>query len=246
MKRLTSEEFIQKAKAKHGEKYDYSLVIYKTAKIKIEIICSKHGIFQQRPDNHLWNDGCEKCGFENKRLSLDEFIKKSQKIHKLKYDYSKVDYVNNKTKVIIICPKHGEFKQHPDQHINTGTGCPKCTHENSVGGYSAEFFKINSHMNNNICLLYLVKIERDDFSCYKIGITTKTINKRFAPVRKNYLISPVIDLKTTLINAFTLEQKIIWEFFDYRILPPMKFKGWTECFVFSAEEIKTLKNKYFT
>lgn len=56
------------------------------------------------------------------------FIEKARKVHGDKYDYSKVDYINNRTPVIIICPKHGEFKQIPKTHLK-GHGCKKCTLE---------------------------------------------------------------------------------------------------------------------
>lgn len=60
-----------------------------------------------------------------KKLTTEEFIKKAREVHGDKYDYSKVEYVNNKTKVIIICPIHGEFPQSPVNHIR-GNECPKC------------------------------------------------------------------------------------------------------------------------
>jgi len=60
-KKLNTEEFIEKAKAIHGNKYDYSLVEYKNAKINIKIICSEHGIFEQIVSNHLSGKGCSKC-----------------------------------------------------------------------------------------------------------------------------------------------------------------------------------------
>ena len=60
-----------------------------------------------------------------KMQKTDEFIKKARKVHGDKYDYSKVEYVNNHTKVCIICPKHGEFWQVPNSHLN-GNGCPAC------------------------------------------------------------------------------------------------------------------------
>ncbi len=60
-----------------------------------------------------------------KGLTKENFIEKAQKIHGNKYDYSKVDYIDNKTKVCIICPKHGEFWQRPDNHLH-GAGCYKC------------------------------------------------------------------------------------------------------------------------
>ena len=61
----------------------------------------------------------------SKRKSNDEFIREAQLIHHNRYDYSKLEYVNNKTKVCIICPDHGEFWQIPSDHLN-GKGCPQC------------------------------------------------------------------------------------------------------------------------
>ena len=54
-----------------------------------------------------------------------EFIEKARKVHGDKYDYSKVEYIDNATKVRIICPEHGEFMQRPYSHLN-GNGCPEC------------------------------------------------------------------------------------------------------------------------
>ena len=59
------------------------------------------------------------------RLTNDEFIERAKALYGDKYDYSKVEYVNNKTKVCIICPKHGEFWQRPDMHLK-GDGCKAC------------------------------------------------------------------------------------------------------------------------
>ena len=53
------------------------------------------------------------------------FIEKARQIHNDKYDYSKVNYVNSRTKVCIICPEHGEFWQTPNTHLK-GSKCPKC------------------------------------------------------------------------------------------------------------------------
>ena len=61
----------------------------------------------------------------SKKKSNDEFIREVQLIHHNRYDYSKLEYVNNKTKVCIICPDHGEFWQIPSDHLN-GKGCPQC------------------------------------------------------------------------------------------------------------------------
>ena len=62
------------------------------------------------------------------KLTTEEFIKKAREVHGDKYDYSKVEYVNAQTPVVIICPKHGEFLQRPSHHTD-GRGCKKCATE---------------------------------------------------------------------------------------------------------------------
>ena len=128
-KMKTNEYFIEKARKIHGNKYDYSKVEYKGMKNNVCIICPEHGEFWQSPLNHLNGSGCKKCGYINisKKLknSLDEFIKKAKEIHGDKYDYSKVEYIDTRTKVCIICPEHGEFWQRPQDHLY-GRGCPVC------------------------------------------------------------------------------------------------------------------------
>lgn len=126
-KKPTNHEFIKKSKEVHGDKYDYSLVDYKNNYTKIKIICKEHGIFKQSPSNHLLGKGCMKCNGINV-LNNNDFIKKSKEIHGDKYDYSLVKYINSKTKVKIICSKHGIFEQMPSNHIhkNMKQGCPLC------------------------------------------------------------------------------------------------------------------------
>lgn len=131
-KRLTTEEFITKAREVHGDKYDYSKVEYKGHKMEVCIVCKKCGReFWQTPKNHLRSNGCPTCSKEylgrKKRIHNNiEFIEESIKIHGNKYDYSKVNYVNSSTKVCIICPIHGEFWQLPTSHLS-GKGCLACS-----------------------------------------------------------------------------------------------------------------------
>ena len=126
-KKMTQDEFIEKAREIHGDKYDYSKVEYKGNKIKVCIVCPEHGEFWQTPNSHIsQKQGCPKCK-PNHRRTQDEFIEKAKKIHGNKYDYSKVDYKNNITPVCIICPEHGEFWQKPTLHINQKCGCPTCS-----------------------------------------------------------------------------------------------------------------------
>ena len=129
-KKKTKEEFIKEATEKHNGKYDYSKVEYVNSKTKVCIICPEHDEFWQTPSNHTRGQGCPYCGHnatgKSKRSSKEDFIKKAHKIHKGKYDYSKVNYMNNSTKVCIICPEHDEFWQKPNDHLG-GHGCTKCS-----------------------------------------------------------------------------------------------------------------------
>lgn len=125
-KKKTTEEFIEQAKNVHGDKYDYSKVVYESTQKPVEIVCKIHGNFLQRPLDHLHGQNCPYCSHRSIRYSLEEFISKAKQIHGDKYDYSKVEYVNNQTKVCIICPIHGEFWQTPQHHFN-GCGCKKCS-----------------------------------------------------------------------------------------------------------------------
>ena len=128
-KKRTTEEFIILANEKHINKYDYSLVEYLGDKIKVKIICPYHGVFEQRPTNHLSsNQGCPKCN-KKKCFTNLEFIDKAKKIHGDKYDYSLVEYFDSKTKVKIICSTHGEFEQSPKSHLNLD-GCVNCRKPN--------------------------------------------------------------------------------------------------------------------
>ena len=152
-KKITTEEFIEKAKIVHSNKYDYSKSVYVNSKTKVCIICPEHGEFWQLPYSHLNGQGCPECGLLNLRekfhLSTEQFIEKAKKIHGDKYDYSKVNYVNYKTKVEIICPKHGSFWQTPACHFKCD-GCPTCKGELSVSKQETELTEYIKTINNDI------------------------------------------------------------------------------------------------
>lgn len=125
----TRDAFIEKATAVHGDRYDYGLVEYVNSSTKVIIQCPDHGPFEQLPAGHLTGFGCYDCGRvisgETQRLSKDEFIDRSRVVHDGKYGYDLVNFVDTKTKVVIICLDHGPFEQEPSAHM-TGQGCNKC------------------------------------------------------------------------------------------------------------------------
>jgi hypothetical protein len=128
-KRLTTEQFIAKAKIIHNDKYDYSLTKFINSKTKVKIICPIHGEFEQFHDKHLSKKGCSKCGFISRcklaTSNTETFIKKAKTIHGEKYNYSSVIYTGKENKVDIICKIHEVFKQTPHNHL-AGNGCPIC------------------------------------------------------------------------------------------------------------------------
>jgi serine protease inhibitor ecotin len=165
-RQLTTETFIEKATAIHGDRYDYSQVEYVNFSTNVMIVCPDHGPFVQSPSNHLSGKGCADCAGKN--VTTEKFIEKAREIHGDRYDYSQVEYVSNSTKVTIICPEHGPFDQLPSNHthIKLKVGCPDC----------AEFGFNPSEPG----LLYYLAITTDDGDTrYKIGITNHTVQARF-------------------------------------------------------------------
>jgi hypothetical protein len=145
MVRNTLNNFINKANLIHNDKYDYSISEYVTTIKKIKIVCPIHGIFEQRPNDHLNGKGCIKCGFivrsNLNKKSTTKFIEQATLVHKNKYDYSLVDYKDCRLKIKIICNKHGIFEQTPDCHLQK-KGCPKCKESRGEREIS-EFLKNN-------------------------------------------------------------------------------------------------------
>ena len=109
----------------HGTRYDYSKLVYSGVKEPIIVICDIHGEFITSTDRHSRGSGCPKCAGVG-RSNTSEFVTKAIKVHSNKYIYSKVEYTNNTTVVIITCPIHGDFKQSPAHHLR-GYGCSKCS-----------------------------------------------------------------------------------------------------------------------
>lgn len=185
-RKLTQEEFLERAKERHGDRYDYSLVEYRGKDSIITIICPKHGPFQQIAGDHIYNgSGCKECANEKLRAersrSLAEFIKEARRVHGDKYDYSLVNYVNDRTLVDIICPKHGIFQIKPCKHILRGHGCRAC------GDESLKRPIFGKGIND-------LRLGTKD-PCYHIwhGILARTISDEFKRIHPSYANCSVCD-----------------------------------------------------
>jgi hypothetical protein len=130
--KYTREQFINLAKKVYGKKYTYDNLGYSRMNDPIyNVTCPIHGGFSiSSASNFIHrNTACHTCNIKNSKRkqiwNTDWFVKRSKEVHGEEYDYSKVDYKRNTTKVIIICPTHGEFQTLPSNHAR-GSICPKC------------------------------------------------------------------------------------------------------------------------
>ena len=215
-KQHTTDEFIQKARLKHGDRYCYDLAEYFTAYTNVTILCNEHGAFRQSASKHLFGRGCPDCG-GSKKSNTQGFIQKARAKHGDFYDYSLVDYVNAHTKVKIVCPKHGEFMQNPASHF-TRSGCPACAE--------------NGYRPSKPGTLYYVRFDLPGLQLWKIGITNRKLKERFS----RFNVKPVILWQRTWHdgNIAAKEEKRILRgglYDQYRYNgDPVLHDGNTECF----------------
>jgi hypothetical protein len=300
-KKITTEEFIERAKEIHGDRYDYSKVIYVKSIENVIITCPIHGDFEQSPNSHLCRHGCRKCnqvdnswtyskfvevltkklggtvpykiigeynGSQSKILIEDVygvcsvkpnnllrgvtsgiisavnkdlyFINMAVEVHGLTYDYSLVKYTNFKTKIKIICRKHGIFEQDPSNHLE-GNGCPSCKnekisifHKNNPTGWSKTSWKAAAEKSKNFdsFKVNIIKCWDENEEFYKIGRTFLTTKQRFKNI-------------TTMPYNYEIIQEIVFEDAheacekenelknlnkENKYLPLNKFNGRYECF----------------
>jgi len=202
MKKTTS-EFIQDCINIHGEKYNYDQTIYASALSKVCIECKIHGVFIQTPNKHLLGQGCPQCR-KNQKISIFDFIKKSNIIHNNKYDYSLVDFKNVRSKIKIVCFKHGEFQQIVHNHMN-GQGCYKC----GVSKIDREYFiseSIKKHNNKyDYSLINEIKNNKEkvDIICPIHGIFKQRVSQHLngQNCRKCYNIKQRVDIFRKIKNG---------------------------------------------
>lgn len=126
---LSTEEFVRRARLKHGNLYDYSKTAYTSSLEKVIVICKEHGEFLQKASCHIMGNGCPTCAKEaskkDQTWTTETFVEKAKSVHGDFYDYTKTVYVFSKTKLTITCEEHGDFLQLPTMHLG-GQGCQAC------------------------------------------------------------------------------------------------------------------------
>lgn len=234
------QDFVKKAKKIHGNKYDYKLCDYKKSSLKIKIICKIHGVFEQYAHAHLSGMDCRKCAYENLKYTTEEFISQAKKVHKDRYDYSKVDYKYSLKHVKIQCKIHGIFEQYASSHLS-GAGCPDCNQISKFG--MGDYCK-----NKKITKFYVLYIPTEKF--FKLGITQKTIAERYYTKPIPYRYKIYFSFESDCECIWRLECMLKKKFKRYKYRPKKYFGGISECFSYKIKPLldnmlctKNLKSK---
>lgn len=208
------------------EKYEY-----KTALTYTTVVCREHGEYRTKP-NWLMSRGnqCQHCAIHERskkqNLGADEFIRRSKLRFGELYDYSKVEYLDCRKSVKLVCKKHGDFEVIAYQHSNGEQGCQKCGKE-----VEREFYA-NNHSNGSS--VYLLKMTSKDSEFYKIGLSSR-VNKRVCDIARESSCVVEIVYKQHFndpMEAWDTEETLLLEFKDMSYKPKETFRGYTECFKF--------------
>jgi len=189
--------FLALVRTKHTNKYTYNLPDNLSSTSTIEVICPRHGAFNQRASSHMEGVGCEVCAFESHSSTYLEFVGKANKVHRTKYTYNNLVFTLLGSRVTVTCKEHGDFITNKSNHLQ-GHGCPKCY----VPGYD----------KRKPGTLYYLKVTTPEQVLYKIGITNRTVDERFTA--KDLKSIEILYSYTFLdgSNAYSLEQDVLREF----------------------------------
>lgn len=157
-KSLSQNQFLEKCKLIHDNKYDYSETFFKSTRENIIVICPLHGIFEQRASAHLSGQGCKKCkntAIKKRFLhTKDQFLESINDWQKNNLDFSEFQYITDKTKGKVKCKIHDKyFYITPSNVKKSKRGCPLCArslHKELVKNSKSEFVKLSLEKHGDI------------------------------------------------------------------------------------------------
>ncbi|MEQ1227941.1 hypothetical protein ABLT66_00255 [Acinetobacter junii] len=221
--------FLARAKEVHGDRYDYSKVIYKKRSSNIIIGCSVHGYFKQTPSSHLSGANCHKCSdLERGAMrthNLDELQQRNANLKIIKRIGSRF--------VLMYCEKHGEFQK---KIAKIHKGCGMCAVENDAG-WGLTSFNARAVRHDSKANLYIIRCKSDKEKFYKVGITLKDITERFARGRIPYEYEVLKIISENAEFIWKLEKQIHALLHEYKYCPELQFNGKTECFSQVPKEV---------
>lgn len=163
MKKLTQQEFVEKALSRAPRYVDLSQFVYTSSAGKSTALCPEHGPFTVSANALMNKIGCPKCSLESRAkkrtMTREEFLRRAEEVHGNTYDYSEVVLEKSTVPVSILCKVHGVFKQKPTLHL-AGQGCRKC-------GSSRAGSKVR--LSEEALRQRLYKVHGDRYGYEKIG-----------------------------------------------------------------------------
>lgn len=215
MNRVTEEQFLKRiSKVPTSYKDNLQNIVFRGISNKIDIECLKHGIYSIRPYDYLNGHRCPECS-KVKKLTSESFTKKGNLIFNNFYNYSLVEYKNNKTKVCIICPIHGKFWQRPNDHLN-GCGCPKCAErgEGLNGTLTTQEFIDKANIIHDFKYIYSKTTYINSHT--KVCITCSK-HGDFWQIAGNHLQGSICPKCAKIVNFSKMAQEIYQELIDKNI-----------------------------
>lgn len=235
--KLTHKTYLQKLSEQNRSyfKGDFKIVSkYSVGTDKI-LIQTKYGICKFKAKSLLQGHAPTIVSAINKTDYIKNmFVEKWGEL----FSYDKVIYINARTKVEVICHKHGSFSVTPDNHLSKKSGCPKCkitliskiNKENPTGWSYTDWENQGQKSKHfNSFKVYIIKCWNDDEEFYKIGKTFTTVTKRFHKnIPYNYEIVRVYEGSAK--EMCKLEKYLQNKNKDFKYIPKLKFGGMYECF----------------
>jgi hypothetical protein len=238
-KKLTAEEFIERATERFGNVCDFSKSEYVDIETDVVVTCKLHGDYRKPARTFIYANGrakhgCPQCAKEareeanrrQKDMAKASFVERAIEKHGHKFNYDKFEYTKAHERSIVTCPEHGDFRVTPNDHATKGRGCSKC------------------FLHTGRTIVYLVHIESHGEEMLKIGITNQTTDRRFRDgLHPDQQATEIATLEfKERSDAKTIEAYLHTKHRKYKFTPKVKFAGHTECF--NIEALETIKQDF--
>ena len=204
----------------------------------VSFFCEEHGEFTTNSGAVFKESVCKLCNKEhNRKLAEQKFLEKSKRLYPDQFDYSLMEYKDNRSKVTLICRDHGEIQVSVMHHLSElghGSGCIECG-KLLMGRWSPKVLsKDKKYFKTETCRVYLLKIE--DF--YKIGIT-KYPKARYATIEdeSGFKVQELGYFESNTFYSSQIEHYLAKVFKSRRFKHDIHFGGYTECYRLGENEV---------
>lgn len=247
--KLNTELVIEKCRDSHGDKYDYSKVVFTRTVDKIEIVCPEGHSFWMTPSNHYHKrhpQGCPICSGKGPgKDGRSIFITKARAVFGDLFEYG--DYADSKSHMDMVCVRHANpVRQSPTHHLMGKNPCRQCVTE-VIRSYKPSPYNITKALRGDFVFpseVYLVRLHNTNESFLKIGVSKDTSKRVREFITKGYQVEILVTRPFDSCNdAIIFEQSTHVYFEDHSYLPEVTFKGMYECFSDTILEEATIRLK---